>query len=398
MLDQNLINKLVKDEEGYTKKARTYLHENPEKSGEEVGTSKYLKEAMKDLGLNIIEASKTGFYAILDTKREGKVIGLRTDIDALPLEEAERNLSQKRKLISKNKGVFHACGHDGHMAILLTTAKILVSMKDKLNGKVIFIFEQGEEDKSGIDDMIKALRPIHIYAIYGSHMAPFLETGSLSFDKGPVMAGCGEVDINIKGKSGHGSRPDEAINPIFVATSFLENLSTAWVNRLDVTKTVTLGIGEIHAGSAPNIIPEEALIRGTLRYFDEEEGKKALELIRQVGEHTALAHQAEFRADSLFQANRPVINDENLSSYLEEELRENDSVKIVKDKIWFASETFESYENLAPSLFAFVGTKNLEKGTGAAAHNIHFDLDDDALAVGIKAMLTFALGFLFDNN
>ena len=160
----------------YLIETRRFLHENPELSGIEYDTSKFLKDEVSNLGLEIKDVGGTGFYAILDTGKPGKTIGLRTDIDALPIKESESNLANIRKTRSKLEGVFHACGHDGHMAILLTAARILNDIKNHLSGRIIFIFEEGEEIGSGIDKMIEGLKNENIDAIYGNHLASFLES------------------------------------------------------------------------------------------------------------------------------------------------------------------------------------------------------------------------------
>ena len=169
--------------------------------------------------------------------------------------------------------------------------KVLVENKDKLRGRVIFIFEEGEETGSGIFNMIDALKKENIDAIYGEHLAAFLETGKIGVDAGPVMAGNAIVDFTVRGKGGHGSRPDLSISPIFAATNIINGLASAWINRIDVSKTVTLGLGLINGGAIANVIPDDVRVAGTLRYFDTEEGKKALELVKKVGNLTAQAHE-----------------------------------------------------------------------------------------------------------
>lgn len=148
----------IADIKSYLINTRRYLHENPELSGEEYQTSKFLKGEVKKLNLPIKEVDGTGFYAILDTGKAGKTLGLRTDIDALPIVEKESNQKVKRVCTSKVAGKFHACGHDGHMATLLGAMKVLVAHKDNLKGKIIFIFEEGEETGVGIDKMLAALK------------------------------------------------------------------------------------------------------------------------------------------------------------------------------------------------------------------------------------------------
>src|SRR5690625_283501 len=175
----------AKELEAETIRVRTYLYEHPELSSKEYETVKFLKDTIRELGLEIEEIpGSTGFTVLLDTGKIGKTLGIRTDIDALPVEENPRNLAGPRKYHSKNPGVMHACGHDGHMAIVLSTMKILTEMKHHLNGKVYFIFEEGEEIGSGIEAMVQHLENRGIDAIYGNHLAAFMDSGTVSVDAG----------------------------------------------------------------------------------------------------------------------------------------------------------------------------------------------------------------------
>lgn len=395
--NKTIIDSVVEEKE-FLVNTRRHLHENPELSGEEFETSKFLKNECQKLGLDIHNVDGTGFYAILDTGREGKTIGLRADIDALPVKENNLNLKNNRVCKSKVDGVFHACGHDGHMAISLATARILTKHKDKLNGKIIFIFEEGEETGVGIDKMIKALEKEKIDAFYSNHLVSFLDTGKIYIGDGPVMAGCALVDFTIKGKGGHGSRPDLSISPIFAAANVLTGLASAWANRVDVTKTVTLGLGSINGGSAANVIPDTVNITGTLRYFDLEEGNKAVGILKKVGRLTTEAHDCEFIANNINVVASPVINDLALAKLARKSISSvlGDNY-LAYDSNWFASESFSKYGSLAPSLFALVGTKNDIIGSGAEHHNEYFDLDEESLYYATCSMVKFTSEYLNNN-
>ncbi len=390
------LNDKAKELEPKTIETRAYLYAHPELSSEEFETSKYLKNRVTEMGLTIEEVPEsTGFTALLDTNRPGKTLGIRTDIDALPIEEDAHNLAGKRKYKSKNPGVMHACGHDGHMAIVLTVIKMLKEIEDELSGKIYFIFEDAEEIGAGIEPMIKHLENRGIEAIYGNHLAAFLDSGKISVDSGPVMAGAISVDFTIHGKSGHGSRPDLAINPVFASAQILSALSSAWANRIDVTKTVTLGLTQIHGGSANNIIPDHVKIGGSLRFFDVEEGQKALELMKNVIQLTAQAHACTVEFDPTFDlVAAPVVNDDDLSLIAQNGISELIPHGLVHDITWFASESFNQYAKIAPSVFAFVGMRNEAYGSGAEHHNNKFDVDDNALRYGVLATAKFAVDYL----
>lgn len=382
--------------EAETIRTRRYLHEHPELSSEEFETVKFLKKEIKKLDLPIEDVpDSTGFTVLLDTGKEGKTLGIRTDIDALPVQENPENLAGPRKYSSKNPGVMHACGHDGHMAIILSTMKILHGAKEHLSGKVYFIFEEGEEIGSGIEAMVRHLENKEIDAIYGNHLASFLDSGKIGVDSGPRMAGAVLVDFTVQGQGGHGARPDLSINPIFAAANVLTGLTNAWANQIDVTKTVTLGLTQIHGGFANNVIPEEVKIGGTLRFYDADEGEKALEIVKNVASFTAQAHQCTVEFSDDFQvAAMPVINDEKLSKIAQAGIEEVMPNSIVHGVEWFASESFNQYAKLAPTLFAFIGMRNEAFGSGAEHHNDQFDVDEKALIHGVMATTKFAVDYL----
>lgn len=376
----------------YVIEMRRYFHEHPELSGKEFNTSKVLQEEAIKFGLDVFLVPTTGFYAVLDTHRPGKTIGLRSDIDALPIQEQSYNLVRKRECISKHDGVMHACGHDGHMAVLLGAIKVFSEMKDALSGKLVFIFEEAEEVGGGIDAMIHALKPLNLDAVYGTHLASFMDTGTICVDAGARMAGSVTVGMNVIGKSGHGSRPDLSINPVFAAAQIITALSSAWVNRLDVGKAVTLGLTQVQGGTANNVIPDSVFIGGTLRYFDEEAGAKAMSILKEVSELTAQAHRCRVEfGEQTYIATRPVINDGLLSKQQTEVLKEVYPSAIVHEITWYASESFNRYRELAPSLFAFVGIANEDFGSGAEHHNDYFDIDENALEYALVSTLLFAI-------
>jgi amidohydrolase len=387
----------VKEANNNLKTVRGYLHKHPELSGKEFETTKFLQAEIAKLDLPITQVPGTGFYVVLDTKRAGKTIGLRTDIDALPIHESESNLKQKKLHLSQNAGISHACGHDGHMAVLLEAAKILTGLKDQLSGKIIFIFEEGEETGSGIDAMVDALKPLKIDAIYGNHLKSNLESGKLYVQEGAIMAGTGTVAFDVIGRGGHASRPDLSINPVFAAANILTGISIAWNNQRDITKTVTLGITQLQGGEVYNVIPNTAFVGGTIRFFDKDEAGKCFNIIRKVSENIAAAHNCTVR---FHEKNgivlNPVVNDAALTQFTREAIREIYPESVISgDKyIWYAAETFSKYSQLAPTVFVFAGIKNEALGSGAEHHNDQFDIDEDALQYALGAMLQFAISEL----
>lgn len=394
------IKTLVQQQDDYIRLQRRHFHEYPELSGQEKETAAYLKAELQKLGDFQIHdvPNSTGFYAILETGRAGKTIGLRTDIDGLPIQESPTNGGGKqKKWLSKNAGVTQGCGHDGHMSILLGTARVLHRLKSKLSGRIVFIFEEGEESNSGIRPMIEALKPIHFDFIYGNHVSSLVPSGKIFLKEGPIMAGMATVALHVIGKGGHASRPDLAINPVPAAAEIAVALGTAWNNQRDVTQTVTLGLAQLQAGKMYNVIPDSAFLGGTLRFFNIKEGENAVGVVKRVAEGVAAAHRCRVSYDPVFTVNLPpVSNDSTLTRRAQKAVENVYPGRVVKDEqyIWYASETFALYSQLAPTVFAHVGIRSDAVGSTAAHHTAQFDLDEDALQYGVGAMTAVTINFL----
>jgi amidohydrolase len=387
----------VQATDDYIREVRRYLHEHPELSGKEFETAKYIQAEIEKWGLPVTKVRGTGFYAVLDTKHAGRTVGLRADIDALPIKENPENLKQPKKWISKNEGVSHACGHDGHIAILLGAIKILNELKAQLSGKIVFIFEEGEETGSGIDAMVEALKPLQLDAVYGNHLKSDVPSGEIFIREGAIMAGTGTVAFDVIGRGGHASRPDLSVNPVFAAANILTGISMAWNNQRDLTKTVTLGITQIEGSNIYNVIPNQAFIGGTIRFFDRQEAEKCFAIIKKVSENIAAAHdcKVQFRNNNGIYLT-PVVNDTALTRFTRDAVKEIYPGRLVSDEkyIWYAAESFTKYSLLTPTVFVFPGIKNDAFGSGAEHHNDRFDIDEDALKYALGAMIQFAVRYL----
>lgn len=379
---------------------RRYLHENPEVSSKEFETSKYLKKRCEDLGLIVEDVpGSTGFTALLDTGRPGKTLGIRTDLDGLAIEEDPYNLKGKKQVVSKNPGVSHACGHDSHMTIAIISAKILKDLADEIKGKIYFIFEEAEETGVGIGPMLDHLKDKGLDGVYGNHQSPSLDVGKFSIIEGPAYAGCAGLDFDVIGKGGHGSRPDKAVNPLIATAHIITALNSAWNNQLDLEKPVSLGIGAINGGSAANVICDKANVKGTLRFLDLEEGKKALDLVKKVADLTAKAHGCSvvFNDYSKIVA-EPVINDENLAKEVKKSLNSIfEDALVDSPKLWI-SESFYGYSKLCPSIFINFGTRNEAEGKASDLHTAKFDLDERGIDYGLGLAIKFAIDFLKESD
>ena len=325
--------------------------------------------------------------------KPGKNRLLRADIDALPVQEERENLKQEKACVSDIEGKCHACGHDAHMAILLGTMKVIKRMQEDIEGTVYCCFEEGEETNCGIITMMEALKEYHIDECFALHVYSGLDVGKVNVVPGSRMAGTVGIGFYVKGKTGHGSRPDQAANPIIPAAHIITQLDSAFLNQIDAEETVTLGVCMFKAGEAVNVIPDKAYIAGTARYFNKAEGKKALHIINTVAENTAACHKCgiEFTERNkiiLF----PVVNDERVAENTQRKICEICGDKALGDcDRWYASETYSMYLERYPGALGFLGIRNDDFGSGAAHHNGKFDIDESALILGVCTEVAFVL-------
>lgn len=368
---------------------RRHLHKNPELSHQEFETSNHLKKIITSWGLEIIEVQNTSFMTILDSKKPGKTIVLRSELDALPIQESTHNLKQNKKVVSEIDSVSHACGHDVHMSIMMGVLKYFISNEEILEGKIIFVFEEAEEIGGGADAIISALKPYKPDIIYANHVAAFLDIGTVSIKEGPIMAGNISYNITVKGQEGHSSRPDLTINPIVVASHIITQLQTAWNYELKVNELATLGISQFHAGVQNNIIPNTAEIGGTIRFFDKNVGEKAFKILQNIASKVADVHNATATVTSRpFMS--PVVNHGSLTSFIQKAARNYTIV----NETWFASEPFSRYQQIAPTHFTLLGIKNDNLGSGAGHHTEKFDVDERSIEIGIDITKDFVLNAL----
>ncbi len=388
--------RLAEEVENYVIGIRRDLHEHPEISMEEERTIDRVISELNKMNIKYEIVPHGGVIGFIEGEDPGKTIILRADLDALPMKESTNNLIQAKTVVSKNNEAAHMCGHDGHTAMLLGSAKILAENKDKLNGNVLLAFEQGEEEDQGIYRILKRLVEIGADGVWGIHLKNDIPTGKISVDPGPRMAGLFEFDVIIHGKSGHGSRPDLAISPVACFVDFYEDLQAFRVRKLNPFKPITFSVGCIQAGSSANVIPDDLRFKGTARYLHEDQGEKGLqEFIRLLGE-ACHKHNCKYEfVKKPVPVDIFVYNDETCSEIAVKSITN----AIGKDSVteyfaWMASEPFGFYQQYFPGVFAFVGIQNDEEGVGAEHHNAHFDIDEDALKYGVASTVQYTLDFL----
>lgn len=365
---------------------RRHIHAHPELSYQEFGTAKYVAEELRKMGIAPTEGvAETGVVALIKGRNPDKrVIALRGDMDALPIQE-ENDVPYK----SKNDGVMHACGHDVHTSCVLGAALILNELKEEFEGTVKLIFQPGEEkNPGGASLMIKAgaLDNPKTQAVFGQHVMPYIPTGKLGFRAGKYMASADEVYLTVKGKGGHAALPDQAIDPIVIASHIVTALQQVISRNADPKTPTVLTFGTINGGSAQNIIPSEVKLGGTFRALDEEWRFKAHDLIKKMAEN--IADGMGGSCDVQIDVGYPFLqNDEELA----EKARSNAVAFIGEENIvdldlWLGAEDFAYYSQQVPSCFYRLGTGNEKKQTTFGVHTPNFNIDEEAIALGIGFM------------
>lgn len=391
MMNNELILNEAKELESYVVETRRTIHGFAEISGHEFKTRELIEGELKKAGIPFKEIPTTGVIGILDTGRPGPHIALRADMDALPMPEEESNLAHPRVCRSSTPDkTCHGCGHDAHTAMLLGSVKALARNKDQLTGIIYFCFEEGEENDGGIDAMMEGLNEYQIDTVWGMHVYSAMDSGTICVQGGPRMAGSYVFSFDFIGKGGHGSRPDQAINPVYCATNWYNNIAVAFANQIDANETVTLGLTSIQGGEVANVIPDKATVLGTFRYFSVKEGEKAARILHETAEHTAAMHHCTVDFSRLRPLGTPVINDYKCSELIETGLQGIlPEGSVIKCAPWYASESMRKYLDRYPGVFAFLGIKNEEYGSGAPHHNSFFDVDENVLKTGMIATLKY---------
>ena len=391
MLTTDRIRALAADLTDYTVQCRRTVHAFAELGGEEHQTAAFIRAQLDAAGLPWQPVGQTGTLAILDTGRPGPGLALRADIDALPVPQHPENLAGTRVCRSSNPANSHACGHDAHTAMLLAAAKALAAERDSLCGRVYFCFEAGEENGIGARPMLAALAEYSIDACWAIHVYAGLESGKICLADGPRMAGAAGVDITVKGKGGHGSRPDLSANPVFCAAAILTNTATAWVNQIPAGQTVTLGVTSIQGGQMVNVIPETTHIIGSLRFFEQSAGEKGVEVFKTVAQHTAAMNGCTVEFGPRFNVVCGPVQNHPACAALARQAAAAvlPAGAIAPCEPWYASESYSRYCRVYPCVMAHLGIVNPEYGSGAGHHNEQFDVDEGVLPLGVAATLAY---------
>jgi amidohydrolase len=386
---------------------RRYIHEHPELSNREVKTMEYIAAHLRSLGLEVQDkVAKTGVVALLKGGKPGPVVALRADMDALPVEERVNipfRSVVKADYLGQTVPVMHACGHDTHIAILMGTAEILAAMKKDIQGTVKFIFQPAEEGPPGIEEggaslMVKegVMDNPKVDAIFGLHISSSLEIGNIKYKAGPFMASSDWFTIKVKGKQAHGSAPWNSIDPIVIGTQIITGLQTIVSRQENIVKgPVVITVGKFHSGVRNNIIPEEAILEGTIRTLDGTTQKDVHDRLKKTAGKIAEASGAVAEV-SIDTKTLVTFNDSALTAMMIPSLiRAAGADKTGTENWTTGSEDFSFFGEKAPALFFNLGgmPKGGDPSKAGGHHTPDFYVDDSQLDVGVKAFCNLVFDY-----
>ena len=385
------VKELAKEQESYVIQCRHYLHSHPELSTKEVNTTRFIKEELEKMGVEVQEFEGiTGCVGTIKGDKPGKTVMLRADIDALPITE-----NPGKSYCSLNPVVMHACGHDCHTSMLLGAAKILSAHRDEIHGTVKLIFQMAEEIGRKSEEYVKRGALEGVDAIFGMHIWSAVPAGKVNFESGERMACSDRFTIKIHGKSSHGSAPHEGKDAIIAGAAAIQALQTipSRINNPFNALVVTVGI--FNGGTKENIIADQAELTGTVRAFNREFRNSMPEVIKSVVEPVVKGYGCSAEVDYYFGPS-PLINDhEDLVQIARgaasKEMGEDALIPLKK---MTGAEDFSVYMETVPGVFGYLGCRNEEKGIIAAHHHPAFDVDEDVLYHGTGIYVQFALDYL----
>lgn len=371
---------------------RRYLHQNPELSFQETETATFIAQKLRSFGLDVKESiGGNGVIGILTGEQEGKTIALRADFDALPIQD-EKETTYK----SQKTGVMHACGHDGHTSALLGVARTLSQFREKIKGKLIFIFQHAEEKPpGGAKFMVEDGALDGVDAVFGAHLATDIPYGKVAVGSGFRMAAVDAFTITIEGKGGHGARPHQSIDSIVIGSEIVQSLQKIVSRRINPLQAAVVTIGVFQAGDAFNVIANSAKLEGTVRTFDHDVRVQIEEEIRSIVKGITEAHHASYHIDYL-NGYPSLYNHPSETELLREVLIELFSKEsIVEFEPSMGAEDFAYFLQEKPGTYFKVGARNEHESTHFPHHHPRFDFEEKALVIIGKAFVKIIEHYLF---
>lgn len=385
------ISKLIEAVESEVVEWRRYFHENPELSFQEFETSNYVYEKLQSFGgIEVSRVTPTSVLGCLRGNQPGRVVALRADMDALPIQE-----ETELPFASKNNGIMHACGHDGHTAMLLGAAKVLSQLKDEINGEIRFFFQHAEElVPGGASEMVKAGVTDGIDGIIGLHLASIAPIGKFLLNYGPVTAGTDIFDIEIIGKGGHGSSPNQTVDPIAIGAQVVNGINQIVSRKVDASQRAVISVTKFNGGTANNVIPDRVTLGGTVRTFDPEVRSQIPVWIEKITKGITEAHDAAYQFDYEF-GYASVVNEEEITTLVEQTIVETfgEENRVIAPPI-MGGEDFSAFTEEVPGCFVFLGAGSENPEENYPHHHPKFDVKEEALILGVQYYVRSALDFL----
>lgn len=379
---------------------RRQFHREPELSFNECRTQEKIISVLGELGIDCRKIADTGVIADIHGNEPGPCIGIRSDTDALAV--VERSTVFNGDYISLNPGVMHACGHDGHMAIVLGVARLLQEQRDSFRGSVRLIFQPAEEVPPGGAARVIGEGGLEgVDAIIGLHIFGDVDVGTVNIRPGPFMASSNRFTVKIFGKGGHHSNQDHCVDPIIIAAEFISSLNSSISQRVSSSE-YALGFGTVHSGKQFNRTPDELEIVGSFRTFDDKDTEAIKETMFSLLDSLMSAH---FHKDHKglpsyeldIQYGYPVLFNDPLFTETASDLLKNRFPGVnTNAKAIFGAEDFAYYLQQVPGMYTIIGTRNVEKGIVEGNHSSSFDIDEDVLMTGVELLRSVALDFLKD--
>ncbi|MEM8673739.1 MAG: M20 family metallopeptidase [Cyanobacteria bacterium P01_G01_bin.67] len=372
---------------------RRKLHQKPELGFEEHITARFIQQKLQAWNIpHQIEIAQTGIVATITSDRPGKVLAIRADMDALPIQEANEVTYR-----SQHEGKMHACGHDGHTAIALGTASYLNQHRDDWQGTVKIIFQPAEEGPGGAKPMIEAgvLQNPNVDAIIGLHLWNNLPLGTVGVRPGALMAAVECFRVSILGKGGHGAMPHQTVDSVVVASQIVNALQTIVARNVNPLESAVVTVGEFHAGTALNVIADSAHLSGTIRYFNPELENLIRERLKAIVSGICEMHGAAYELDH-WQLYPPTVNDQAIAELVRSVAVEvvETPVGVVPECQTMGGEDMSFFLNEVPGCYFFLGSANPAKGLAYPHHHPRFDFDETALGMGVEMFVRCVEKFL----
>ncbi|WP_281503684.1 M20 family metallopeptidase [Ectobacillus sp. JY-23] len=370
---------------------RRYLHMNPELSFQEENTSQFVYETLQSFPH--VEVTRPTRYSVMGRligAKPGPVLAIRADMDALAIQE-ENDFA----FVSQKPGVMHACGHDGHTAMLLGAAQELAYRRDELQGEVRFLFQHAEEEfPGGAQEMVDNGVMDGVDYVIGAHLWSPIEVGKIGIVYGKMMASPDAFTITVSGKGGHAGIPHETVDCLAIGTQIVSNLQQIVSRNTNPFEPLVVSVTQFHAGTAHNVIPEHATIGGTVRTMKQELREETAKRIEQIVKGITEAHGASYSFDFIY-GYRPVVNADEVTKQIEQTaIKLFGKEAIVYPEPTMGGEDFSAYLQKAPGCFFFIGARNERKGIVYPHHHPRFTIDEDSLLMGTSLFVQAAFDLL----